>query len=197
MQGWESIAWSRPQSSLATTILLVLSWIWLSCSGPMGRAILVCVFSGRVMKETVRWIREGWYGNGSTYHPVGHYLHKEPVNWLQQTLQGSTQGSCGKIHTTVREFLEPLGPWPTYHDNEVDIPIDALVLDLVIINDGEDEFRAQSWAAGKYRIFGGHVFWCMFICSSRLWAGLYNMHIYQNEALLLLFLSLCNLFVSI
>ena len=52
----------------------------------------------------------------------------------------------------------------TYQNDEVDIPIDALVLDIATINDGEDEIGNQSWAVGKERILGGwaSIFQCMF-----------------------------------
>ena len=96
--------------------------------------------------EMVSQLREGWYGNGNT-HPVGHYLHKEPVDCGKLFWQACKEAArkkfipmCKGISGTIRA----LDVNPVYEDDEVDILIDALVPNLVQFNDGEDEIRDQS-----------------------------------------------------
>jgi hypothetical protein len=102
-------------------------------------------FSKRTMKETVSHLREGWYGNGDTY-PVGDLYRKAPVDCgklFQESLKAAAtifvpmcEGISGTIGTLTVD--------PTYIDDEVDIPIDALVLDLARLDDEGGEAGAQS-----------------------------------------------------
>lgn len=95
--------------------------------------------------EMVSQLREGWYGNGNT-HPVGHYLHKEPVDYCKLFLQAREAvrtkfiPMCNGISGTIGALEVD----PDYQEDEVDIPIDALVLNLVHFNDGDDEMGDQT-----------------------------------------------------
>ena len=84
---------------------------------------------------------------------------------------------------------------PTYQDDEVDIPIENLVLDLARINDGEDEFRDQSWATSQLErrefswVEPAFLGACLFVKTSRWPIQYLYKYLSKNEALFLLFSS--------
>jgi hypothetical protein len=102
-------------------------------------------YSGRTMKELVSNLREGWYGNGETY-PVGHLYRKAPVD-CRKLFQESVKAAATKFIPMCEGVSGTIGDLtidPTYQEEEIDIPIDALVLDLARIDDEGDDSEAQS-----------------------------------------------------
>ena len=91
------------------------------------------------MRETIRLLREGWYGTGSKYEHT-HPLFRKPVNckklWEKCLVHASTifvnlcrgiQGAVGSL--TVN---------PNYVEDKVKLPIDTLVVDSTK-DDGDGE----------------------------------------------------------
>jgi transposase len=102
-------------------------------------------YSGRTMKETVRQLREGWYGNADTF-PVGHALHKAPVS-CNKLFNESVHAAGTKFVPLCDGISGPINALivdPTYQDDEIDIPIDALVLDLARVDEEDDDNGVQS-----------------------------------------------------
>ena len=83
------------------------------------------------MKDVVRYLREGWYGNGEK-HPPGHPLRKQKVDccklWMHCLKDASTKfvPLCGGLEGSVGSLIVD----ESYKDGEVSIPIDTLVVDL-------------------------------------------------------------------
>jgi transposase len=105
----------------------------------------LCYFSGRTMKETVRHLREGWYGNEDTV-PVGDLRHKAPVD-CNKLFAESIKAAATKFIPLCEGISGTIGALhidPTYQEDEIDIPIDALVLDLARFDDEEDDSGDQS-----------------------------------------------------
>jgi hypothetical protein len=102
-------------------------------------------YSGRTMKETVRHLREGWYGNNDTF-PVGHSLHKAPVDchklFVESVKAAATKfvPLCDGISGTMGALIID----PTYQEDEIDIPIDALVLDLARFDEEDGDSGDRS-----------------------------------------------------
>ena len=97
------------------------------------------------MNEMVRHLREGWYGNGETY-PVGHLVHKAPVD-CKKLFNKSVEAAATKFIPQCEGISGTIGAFtidPTYRDDEVDIPIDALMLDLTRVADEGDDSGDQS-----------------------------------------------------
>jgi hypothetical protein len=102
-------------------------------------------FSKRTMKETVSHVREGWYGNGDTY-PVGDLYRKAPVD-CGKLFQVCVTAAVTKFIPLCEGISGTIGNLkidPTYLEEEIDIPIDALVLDLTQLDEEEDDSEAQS-----------------------------------------------------
>ena len=96
--------------------------------------------NGRTMKDLVKHLREGWYGNKWDV-PDGDSNLKEPVD-CQKLFNEAVKAAetkfiplCGGISGKIGSLVVD----ETYEDEEVDIPIDALVLDLTKEGDGDDE----------------------------------------------------------
>jgi hypothetical protein len=97
------------------------------------------------MKETVRHPREGWYSNGDTY-PVDDVCRKAPVD-CGKLFQESVKVAATKFVPMCEGISGTIGALtvdPTYIDDEVDIPIDALALDLARLDVEGDDSEAQS-----------------------------------------------------
>ena len=97
------------------------------------------------MKGMVRNIREGWYGNADTFR-VGDLRHKAPVD-CNKLFAESIKAPATKFIPLCEGISGTIGALhidPTYQDDEVDIPIDALVLDLTRVDDEEDDSGDQS-----------------------------------------------------
>ena len=104
-----------------------------------------CYVEKRTMMEMVTQLREGWYGNSNT-HPEGHYLHKEPVDCHKLFLQAH-EAARTKFIPMCKGISRTIGALevdPDYQDDEVDIPIDALVLNLAQFNDVGDKMGDQN-----------------------------------------------------
>ena len=95
------------------------------------------------MKDIVKYLREGWYGNGEAFI-LGHPYRKRPVD-------------CGKLWTTCLNFARtkyiPLCEGisgsigelivdKNYEDERVELPIDTLVLKIAS-DEGDDELVAE------------------------------------------------------
>jgi transposase len=97
-------------------------------------------YDKRTMKEMVSHVREGWNGNGETY-PVGDLYRKAPVD-CEKLYQESIKAAATKFIPLCEGISGTIGALtidPTYQDDEVDIPIDALVLGLTqIAEEGGD-----------------------------------------------------------
>ena len=93
------------------------------------------------MKDVVKNLREGWYGNGDDY-PVGHPLRKQPVDcrklWQKCLDIAGTkfvtlcEGITGKIGSLVET--------EDFTNEPVDIPIDTLVIDMTREDSEDDDF---------------------------------------------------------
>jgi hypothetical protein len=102
-------------------------------------------FSKRTMKETVSHVREGWHGNGETY-PVEHLYRKAPVD-CGKLFQACVTAAGTKFIPLCEGISGTIGNLeidPTYQEEEIDIPIDALVVDLARLHDEGDDSEAQS-----------------------------------------------------
>jgi transposase len=102
-------------------------------------------FSKRTMKETVSHVREGWYGNGDTY-PVGDLYRKAPVD-CGKLFQECVTAAATKFIPLCEGISGTIGDLKideTYQEEEIDVPIDALVLDLARFNDKRGDSEAQS-----------------------------------------------------
>jgi len=102
-------------------------------------------FSKRTMKGTVNHLREGWHGNGETY-PVDHLYRKAPVD-CKKLYQESLKAAATKFVPLCEGISGTIGALtidPTYQEDEIDIPIDALVLDLTRIADEGGDSVDQS-----------------------------------------------------
>jgi hypothetical protein len=100
------------------------------------------------MKETVSHVREGWYGNGDTY-PMGDLYRKAPVDCgklFQECITAIAtkfiplcEGISGTIGNLLLVKIDQ-----TYREEEIDIPINALVPDLARFDDEGNDSKAQS-----------------------------------------------------
>ena len=87
--------------------------------------------NGIKMKEVVKYLREGWYGNGNKY-VHGHPFKKLPVScqklWRKCKNVAGTKfvGLCGGLSGTIGHLIVD----PDYVDERVALPIDTLVQDL-------------------------------------------------------------------
>ena len=102
-------------------------------------------FAKRTMKEIVSHLREGWYGNGDTY-PVDELCRKAPVD-CGKLFQESVKVAATKFVPMCEGISGTIGALtvdPTYIDDEVDIPIDALVLDLARFDEEDGDSGDQS-----------------------------------------------------
>ena len=83
------------------------------------------------MKDVVKYLREGWYGNGEKY-PPGHPLRKQHVDCRKLWMHCLTDAS--KIFVPICGGLEgeigSLNVDENWKDDEVSIPIDTLIVDL-------------------------------------------------------------------
>ena len=94
------------------------------------------------LKDIVRYLREGWYGNGEKFH-VGHPLRKRGFDyralwrtWLK--IAGTKYvGLCDGISGEIGS----LNVDENYVEEEVDLPIDTLVTDLTNEDNEVDEFN--------------------------------------------------------
>ena len=99
----------------------------------------------RTMKETVSHLGKGWHGNGGTY-PIDHLYRKAPVN-CEKLYQESLKAAATKFVPICEGISGTIGALiidPTYQEDEIDIPIDALVLDLTRIADEGGDSVDQS-----------------------------------------------------
>jgi hypothetical protein len=107
-------------------------------------------FSKRAIKQTVSHVREGWYGNGDTY-PEGDLYRKAPVDCALvdcgKLFQECVRAAATKFIPLCEGISGTIGDLKineTYQEEEIDIPIDALVLDLARFNDEGGASEAQS-----------------------------------------------------
>ena len=83
------------------------------------------------MRDIVKNLREGWYGDGSVY-PVDHPLHKRPVDcrklWSTCLAIAGTKfvSLCEGISGVIGNLVET----DTFTNEPIDIPIDTLVTAL-------------------------------------------------------------------
>jgi len=83
------------------------------------------------MKDIVKYLREGWYGNGNQFID-GHPYQKKLVNcqklWNTCLKFARTKyiPLCHGISGTVEDLVID----ENYIDEEVDVPIDTLVLNM-------------------------------------------------------------------
>jgi hypothetical protein len=102
-------------------------------------------FSKRTMKQTVSNVREGWYSNRDTY-PVSHLYRKAPVD-CQKLFQESVKAAATKFIPLCKGISGTIGNLKvneSYQEQEIDISIDALLLDLARIDDEGGDSEAQS-----------------------------------------------------
>jgi hypothetical protein len=89
----------------------------------------------------VRHLQEGWYGNADTF-PVGDLRHKAPVdcnNLFSESIKAAATKLLPLCEGISGTSIGALTIDCTYQEDEIDIPIDALVLDLTRINEEEDD----------------------------------------------------------
>ena len=99
----------------------------------------------RTMKETVSHLGKEWHGNGGTY-PIDHLYCKAPVN-CKKLYQESLKAAATKFVPICEGISGTIGALiidPTYQEDEIYIPIDALVLDLTRIADKGGDSVDQS-----------------------------------------------------
>jgi hypothetical protein len=92
------------------------------------------------MKGMVRNIREGWYGNDDTFR-VGDLRHKAPAD-SKKLFAESVKAAATKFIPLCEGISGTIGALnidPTYQEFEIDIPIDALVLDLARIDEEDGD----------------------------------------------------------
>jgi hypothetical protein len=136
-QGGHKVLWTPPYCPELQPIEL----FW--AAGKNHAALMY--FSKRTMKETVSHVREGWYGNGDTY-PEGDLYRKAPVD-CGKLFQECVTAAATKFIPLCEGISGTIGDLKideTYQEEEIDIPIDALVLDLARFNDEGGASEAQS-----------------------------------------------------
>ena len=88
-------------------------------------------YDGRTMKETIRALREGWYGTFDTYAP-NHFRFRHPVDceklWIKALRHATTDflPLCRGLSGTVFDLIID----KNYTPEPVNLPIDTLVEDL-------------------------------------------------------------------
>ena len=92
------------------------------------------------MKDCVKYLREGWYGNGDEY-PVGHVYRKKPVDC--QRLWDKCLHFSGTKYVDICDGITggmvQLIVDPNWQDENVPVPIDTLVVNLTSEKEMEGE----------------------------------------------------------
>lgn len=103
---------------------------------------------GQKMKETVRLLREGWYGTGGKY-PVGDMRRKNEVNckalWMNSLKLATTKfvPICKGIDGTIGNLIID----ENYVPEQVSVPIDTLILDLTKVGNVDDDIAVNDEVA--------------------------------------------------
>ena len=93
------------------------------------------------MKDVVKNLREGWYGNGDDY-PVGHPLRKQPVD-CRKLWQKCLDIAGTKFVTLCEDITGKIGSLvdaEEFTNEPVDILIDTLVIDMTREDSEDDDF---------------------------------------------------------
>ena len=87
---------------------------------------------GQTMRETVRYLQEGWYGNKDAYLS-SHLLHKKPVSCqkLWRTCRNIDGTKYVNLCVGLEGMIGDLKIDETYIPEDVTLPIDTLVVDLM------------------------------------------------------------------
>ena len=119
------------------------------------------------MRETVRDLREGWYGTGTRY-PEGDLRFKKPVDcsklWKKSLSCATTKfiPLCTGISGTIYDLTVD----STYVPEPVRVPIDTLVVDLTNEDDESDEFIDAISAVNEIMRFFSLLLLALTGCSS-------------------------------
>ena len=87
--------------------------------------------NGFKMKEVVRYLRDGWYGNGEEFL-AGHPYRKRPVDCrkLWKTCVNVAGTKFVPLYGGILGMIGDLVVDETWVDEEVTLPIDTMVVDL-------------------------------------------------------------------
>ena len=92
------------------------------------------------MKDCVKYLKEGWYGNGDKF-PDNHAYRKQPVNC--QKLWDKCLHFAGTKYmdmcSGISGMMGQLEIDPNWQDESVSIPIDTLVVNLTEEEDVDGE----------------------------------------------------------
>ena len=98
------------------------------------------------MKETVRQLREGWYGSFEDIQPR-EQRKKQPVNCnklFETSIKYANEKFVAMCQGSIKGKIGDLWIDPDYTEPNVDIPIDTLLLEYTTDIDVEEEEEATA-----------------------------------------------------